>query len=169
MAKLKFKVRSSRIQGRGAFATQKIRKGTRIIEYQGELITQKEADERYEDTDDTTSPILLFQVDKRHVIDAGVNGNEARFINHSCDPNCETVGDKRQIFVEAIRTIYPGEELTYDYSLTRDELDSKQVDKDYVCHCGAANCRGSMLEPLPKKRKKAVKRGTKKRAGKKRR
>jgi uncharacterized protein len=153
MAKLKFKVRSSRIQGRGAFATQRIRKGTRVIEYKGELITQKEADERYEDTDDTTSPILLFQVDKRYVIDAGVNGNEARFINHSCDPNCETVGDKRQIFVEAIRTINPGEELTYDYSLTRDDLDSAQVEKDYVCHCGAANCRGNMLEPLPKKRK----------------
>lgn len=168
MAKLKFKVRYSRIQGRGAFATQHIRKGTRIIEYKGELITQKEADKRYEDTDDTTSPILLFQVDKRHVIDAGVNGNEARFINHSCDPNCETVGDKRQIFVEAIRTIYPGEELTYDYSLTRDDLDSAQVEKDYVCNCGAVNCRGNMLEPLPKKRK-AKKGKTKKRATKKRR
>ncbi len=163
MAKLKFKVQSSRIQGRGAFATQKIRKGVRVIEYKGELITQTEADQRYENTDDRTSPILLFQVDKRFVIDAGVNGNEARFINHSCDPNCETVSDKRKIFVEAIRTIYPGEELAYDYNLTRDELDSAQVDKDYVCRCGAANCRGTMLEPLPKKRrlkKRTVKKGT---------
>lgn len=169
MGKLKFKVRSSRIQGSGAFATQRIRKGTRIIEYAGELITQQEADERYEDTDDRTSPVLLFQVDKRTVIDAGVNGNEARFINHSCDPNCETVSTKRRIYIEAIRTISVGEELTYDYSLTRDELDNAQVEKDYICRCGAPNCRGSMLEPLPKSLNGAgKKRKTKKRAAKKR-
>ena len=152
--KLKFKVSSSHIQGRGAFATHRIRNGTRIIEYTGERITSKEADARYENNHAKDSPVLLFVVDKRMVIDAGVNGNEARFINHSCEPNCEAVIDARRIYVEAVRTILPGEELTYDYNLTRDKQDDKETEAEYVCHCGAPTCRGTMLEPLPKHRKR---------------
>lgn len=153
MAKLRFEVRSSPIQGFGAFAIQRIRKGTRIIEYLGERITPKEADARYEGDLVPHSRVLLFKVDKRTVIDAGVGGNEARFINHSCEPNCEAVIESRRIFIETVRTISPGEELTYDYSLTRDEDDGPQTESDYVCHCGAPTCRGTMLEPLRKRRK----------------
>jgi hypothetical protein len=153
-----FKVRSSRIQGLGAFATQRIRKGTRIIEYVGERISSEEADARYDD-DITPNPhVLLFVVDKRTVVDAGVGGNEARFINHSCDPNCEPVIESRRIYIEAIRTIEPGEELTYDYNLTREDGDDAETEGAFTCRCGAPTCRGTMLEQLPKrkpKRKKA--------------
>lgn len=153
MNKPYFKVRSSPIAGLGAFATQKIRKGTRIIEYLGERISSKEADSRYDD-EDVHPHVLLFKVDARTVVDAGVNGNEARFINHCCEPNCEPVIEDRRIFIEAIRTIYPGEELSYDYNLTRENGDNVQTEKAFVCHCGAPNCRGSMLEPLKRKRGK---------------
>jgi hypothetical protein len=156
LAKPLFEVRSSSIQGLGAFATQRIPKGTRIIEYIGERITSKVADARYDDHS-PGSLVLLFVVDKRTVIDAGVGGNEARFINHSCGPNCEPVIDSRRIYIEATRTIYPGEELTYDYNLTRDGDDETQTEVDYSCHCGASACRGTMLEPLPKRGKRKSK------------
>lgn len=153
MQKQRFKVRRSRIEGWGAFATQRIRKGTRIIEYTGERVSPEEGDKRYANGN-KEGPILLFKIDKRVAIDAGVGGNDARFINHSCDPNCESVIDKRHVYIEAIRTIQPGEELTYDYSLTRDEDDGPNIEAEYACHCGSPECRGSMLEPLPNKRKK---------------
>ena len=87
----------------------------------------------------------LFTVDAKTVIDAGVNGNEARFINHGCDPNCQTVDIGKRIFIEALRTIRPGEELAYDYRIERDADDPAEVDRIFACHCGAAHCRGSML------------------------
>lgn len=152
-----FEVRHSPIHGFGAFATRRIRKGTRIIEYQGERVAPDVADARYANAD-PHSIILLFVVDKRTTIDAGVNGNDARFINHSCDPNCEAVDEDRRIYIEATRTIQPGEELVYDYNLTRDADDTAQSETDYACRCGSPNCRGTMLEPLKKKRKKAKKR-----------
>ncbi len=156
MAKPLFKVRSSSIQGLGAFSTQRIRNGTRIIEYTGERINSKEADARYEDGK-PNGRVLLFQVDKRTTIDAGVGGNEARFINHSCEPNCEAVIESRRIYIEAIRTISPGEELTYDYNLTRDEQDDPRTESEYACRCGVPTCRGTMLEPLPKHKKRGHK------------
>lgn len=151
-------VRKSPIHRYGGFALKKLRKGTRIIEYQGERISPKEADERYANAG-PKSIVVLFNVDKKTTIDAGVNGNDARFINHSCDPNCEAVDDKGRIYIEATRTIQKGEELFYDYNLTRSKDDAPDVDKLYLCRCGAANCRGSMLEPRPEpKTRKAGKR-----------
>ncbi len=93
-------------------------------------------------------------MDARIVIDAGVNGNEARYINHGCDPNCESSMRGKRIFIEAIRTIQPGEELAYDYQIQRDSDDAPNVDEVFACRCGAANCRGSMLEAPKKPRKK---------------
>ncbi|MGH2626265.1 MAG: SET domain-containing protein, partial [Anaerolineales bacterium] len=112
-----FRVRRSPIHGRGAFAVRPIRKGTRIIAYAGERISPGEADRRYDDGAKGHVHVLLFIVDRKTEIDAGVGGNEARFINHSCDPNCEAVLDGRRVFIEAIRDIGPGDELTYDYNL----------------------------------------------------
>jgi SET domain-containing protein len=149
----RYTLRRSPIQGTGAFATRPIRKGTRIIEYLGERISQAEADRRYDD-DDPSQPVLLFNVDRGVVIDAGVGGNDARFFNHSCNPNCDAVIAQRRVFIEAMRDIEPGEELTYDYSLTRDGLDDEESERRYACHCGSANCRGTMLEPRPKRRPK---------------
>jgi SET domain-containing protein len=152
-----FEVRNSHIHGKGGFAVRRIPKGTRIIEYEGERITAEEGDARYENAP-PDSIILLFTVNKNTVIDAGVNGNEARFINHSCGPNCESVTVGRHVYIESIRTIYPGEELTYDYSLTREEGDQEQAEREYACHCGSPDCRGNMLELVKQKRKKSGKR-----------
>ena len=148
--------RNSDIHGRGVYATRSIRKGTRIIEYLGERITHAEADRRYERKGDDDGHTFLFIASQRTVIDAGVNGNEARFINHSCDPNCETVIEDGRVFIEAIRRIKPGEELGYDYQLTWESTDDPVELSLYACRCGATKCRGTMLdvEPLDKVRKR---------------
>jgi SET domain-containing protein len=148
------RVRRSRVHGRGAFALRRIRRGTRIIEYLGDRITHRQADLRYEDKSDRDNHTFLFIVDRAVVIDGGVNGNDARFINHSCDPNCESVIDGRRVFIEAIRTIQPNEELTYDYQIGRDRNDPPDVDEIFACRCGAQHCRGSMLWP-PKRKARA--------------
>ncbi len=150
-----FKVRNSRIHGKGVFALRRIRKGTRIIEYVGERVSHAEADRRYEDRPATDNHTFLFIVDKRTVIDAGVDGNEARFINHSCDPNCETITEQRRVFIEVIRTIQPGEELSYDYQIQREPGDPPDIDEVFACRCGKAGCRGTMLSDPPKRKGKA--------------
>src|SRR3979411_1071222 len=150
-----FEVRHSPIHGYGVFAARRIRKGTTIIEYLGDRVSHARADARYEDKDPNDNHTFLFTVDAKTVIDAGVNGNEARYINHGCDPNCESTTVKKRIFIEAIRTIQPGEELAYDYQIQRDSDDAPNVDEVYASRCGALNCRGSMLEAAKKPRKLA--------------
>ena len=140
-------VRDSPLHGRGVFATRRIRKGTRVFEYLGERVSHAEADRRYEHKDANDNHTFLFIVDARTVIDAGVNGNEARFVNHACDPNCESVIENRRVFVDAIRTIQPGEELTYDYQIPREADDPPDIDEIFACRCGLKGCRGSMLWP----------------------
>jgi SET domain-containing protein len=147
--------RRSRIHGHGVYAIAPIKKGTRILEYLGERISHAEADRRYELKGEDDGHTFLFIASKRTVIDAGVNGNEARFINHSCDPNCETVIENGRVFIDAIRDIRPGEELSYDYQLTWESTDDPAELALYACRCGAKKCRGTMLdpEPLDKQRK----------------
>jgi hypothetical protein len=149
-----FKVRKSKIHGSGVFALRRIRKGTRLIEYTGERISHDEADCRYADRPIEDNHTFLFIVDKRTVIDAGMGGSDARFINHGCDPNCETVIEDRRVFIEAIRTIQPGEELCYDYQIQRDSDDPANIDEIFACRCGVTACRGSMLEPGKKEPKR---------------
>ena len=148
-----FELRESTIQGRGGFAIRPIRKGTRIIEYLGERISPKEADTRYDDGKMGRHHTFLFSVDSKTVIDAGVDGNEARFINHSCAPNCEAIDERKRIYIEAIRNIAAGEELTYDYAYERDGTEDEEWERIYMCKCGAPTCRGTILAP-PKKRAK---------------
>ena len=146
-------VRHSPIHGHGVFALRRIRRGTTVIEYRGERISHEEADARYSDKPPADNHTFLFTVDARTVIDAGVGGNEARFINHGCDPNCHSTTRNKRIFIEAIRTIRPGEELAYDYQIERDPEDAADIDAVFACRCGADKCRGSMLEP-PKGRRR---------------
>lgn len=140
-------VRNSDLHGLGVFATQDIKKGTRIIEYIGDHISHAEADRRYESKDDNDNHTFLFSVDRKLVIDAGVNGNDARYFNHSCDPNCESVIESRRVFIEAIKDIAAGDEMTYDYQIGRERTDPPNIDEIYACKCGAKDCRGTMLWP----------------------
>jgi SET domain-containing protein len=158
-----FVVKGSKIAGRGAFATRPIRKGERIIEYLGERVSHAVADERYDDHKNGVHHTFLFSVSTRVVIDASVDGNEARFINHSCDPNCESVIEGGRVFIDAAKAIKSGTELVYDYAYTRDGSETEEEETGlYGCRCGAKNCRGTILAPLSKaelrKRAAALKR-----------
>ncbi|MEO8133565.1 MAG: SET domain-containing protein-lysine N-methyltransferase [Betaproteobacteria bacterium] len=140
-----FEVRNSSIHGHGVFATGPIAKGARLIEYTGEIITWKIADQRYEDDGTRGYHTFLFDVDGKKVIDAGVGGNAARWINHSCAPNCQAVGEGDKIFIEAIRNIKPGAELVYDYGFVFEERHTPELKARYACRCGAKTCRGTMV------------------------
>ena len=154
-----FEIRSSVIQGAGAFALRPIRKGTRLIEYLGERGEPPGAG--YDDADGPGfSHVVLFTVDKRTVIDAGVGGNDARFFNHSCAPNCAAVIENRRIFLDALRNIGAGEELTYDYEMQRDNEDDETARRLYPCRCGTSQCRGTLLAPLPAPRQNTARRRT---------
>jgi uncharacterized protein len=140
-----FEVRRSGIQGKGVFATRKIPAGTRIIDYRGEIIDEDEADRRYPWKDDEPHHTFLFRLDDGSVIDAGPRGNAAKYINHSCDPNCEANEEDGRIFIYALRDIRRGEELAYDYNFVLDEPHNAANKKLYPCYCGAANCRRTIL------------------------
>jgi SET domain-containing protein len=140
-----FEIRRSRIQGLGAFATQTIPKGTRLSEYAGERLTPKEADARYPDDERGRHHTYLFAIDDDVVVDAAVNGNDARFINHSCDPNCDAVIDDGRIWIETIRDVEPGEELAYDYAYILEERHSPAAKRRFPCNCGSPKCRGTIL------------------------
>lgn len=144
-----FEIRKSPIQGAGAFALRRIRKGTLIVEYTGERIGNAEADRRYDLARMKRHHTFLFIVSQRTVVDAAVGGNDSRFINHSCGPNCETYIERGQIFIEAIRDIPAGAELSYDYRYERDadEVGKEGAELTYPCHCGSRTCRGTILAP----------------------
>ena len=140
-----FELRASPIHGQGAFATRRIRKERRIIEYTGERISSHEADRRYDDDTMDNPHTFVFTVGPDTVIDGARGGNEARFINHSCEPNCEAVIEDGRIFIEALRNIPLGQELTFDYQLERQGRWRKDFEARYACRCGAPNCRGTLL------------------------
>lgn len=148
-------VRNSKIHGRGVFAKRPIRKGIRIIEYTGPIVTTKEADKIGVQNENGHSHTMLFEIDKDRVIN-GNEGGDARFLNHGCDPNCETVQDGDRIFIEALRSIKQGEELCYDYHLQVPGKITDKERKEYACFCGSPICRGTQIAPelLAKQAKK---------------
>jgi len=158
------RVRRSTVDGKGVFATKAIRKGARIIEYLGERISHDESDRRFATKADDDNHTFLFTVDDAIVIDAGTKGNAARYINHSCDPNCESVVEDSRVFIDAIRSIREGEELAYDYNILRAPEDPPDVDVIFACRCGSALCRGSMLEEKKTPKKKSARKPGKKKA-----
>ncbi|MES2522522.1 MAG: SET domain-containing protein-lysine N-methyltransferase [Gemmatimonadota bacterium] len=140
-----FEVRRSPIQGRGVFAIAPIRKGKRITEYLGEPITHEEADRRYDDNKGRHHT-FLFILDDDTVLDARYQGSDARYINHSCEPNCESVIEDGHIWIEAIKAIKPETELAYDYQFEwQDEYEPEDI-RYYACRCGSAKCRGTILK-----------------------
>ena len=140
-------LRRSPIHGLGAFALQDIPKGTRIIEYVGEKISNAEADRRYDDDTMANHHTFLFILNSKQCLDATFEGNESRFINHSCDPNAEAFIPRGRIWIESMRDIQAGEELTYDYMY---DMDKSYTDDDlfnlYGCRCGAAKCRKTIVK-----------------------
>lgn len=150
----RFAARRSPIHGNGVFALQPIAKEEEILEYKGRLLTHAQADRIHADSTDE-GHTFLFTLNDRFVIDGTVDGNTARWINHSCDPNCEAViyedpdGDPRedQVMIVATRDIQPGEELTYNYGITLEEAHTTKMKKIWACHCGAPNCTGTLLQP----------------------
>ena len=139
-----YEVRRSRIQGRGGFAIRPIRTGQIIDEYVGQRITHEEADRRYDDNGGRHHT-FLFVLDDDTVLDARYGGSDARFLNHSCDPNCETEIDDGHIWIKAIKAIKPETELVYDYRFDwQDEYEPEDV-RYYACRCGTPKCRGTIL------------------------
>ncbi len=154
---MKIERRRSNIHGNGVFATETIRKGEPIVEYKGKLITHEEADElHFNDID--TGHTFLFTLNDEWIVDANGRGNIAKWINCSCDPNSiafiheDEGGDlkKEKVIIEALRTIKPGEEITYDYGFEFDVPYTKKLLKIWACRCGSPNCRGTMLKSKEK-------------------
>jgi SET domain-containing protein len=159
-------VRRSPIQGRGVFARVDIPRGKRIIEYVGERITDAEATARYDDEKMARHHTFLFGVSDDLVIDANRVGNEARFINHSCDPNCESVIVGKRVYIYARRRIPAGAELLYDYWYTTDETCTMaDLLRLYPCACGSPKCRGTLARPPRARTKKENKKKNTKKAG----
>lgn len=149
-----YEISKSGIQGRGLFATHRLRPGQKIIEYTGERIPNAEADKRYDEDRMTRHHTFLFTLDDKTCIDGDVRSNIARLINHSCDPNCEAIIEDEQIWIYALKNIQPGVELAYDYQYERTGKNIAELEKFYVCHCGSEKCRGSIMAPPKKRRKK---------------
>ncbi len=147
----RIEVKDSGIHGKGVYATKRIKKDKPIIEYTGERVSADEADERYQDNPST----YLFMVDDNIYIDGLSDGNEARFINHSCKPNCVAyLEDDGRIMIYSRKEIEPGTELTYDYQLTDEGDEPDSTPTDYTCYCGASKCKGTMKGSAKKKKKK---------------
>jgi len=138
---VRIEVRESGVHGHGVYAMESIPKGTRIIEYTGQRVSWEAAP-----NDENDPHTFNFGLDNGEVINPEIGGNNARWINHSCDANCEAVEEKDRIFIDALRDIQAGEELFYDYALEIDEPITEESKKRFACHCHSPNCRGTMLD-----------------------
>ncbi len=139
-----YEIRESSIHNKGAFAKQGIAKGTRVIEYIGDRITKAESARRsirmIEKAKETGhGAVYIFELNKRYDIDGDVSYNTARFVNHSCNPNCETDIIRGRIWIIAIRDIKKNEELSYDYGYDLDDF------RDHPCRCGSDKCVGYIV------------------------
>jgi SET domain-containing protein len=148
----RIQTRRSGIHGKGVFALQDIAEGETIMEYVGEVISWQQAQARHPHNPDDPNHTFYFHIDDTRVIDGLYGGNSSRWINHSCDGNCEASEDEGRIFIIARRNIAAGEELTYDYGLIIDERYTKKLKAQYPCWCGTKKCRGTLLAPKNGKR-----------------
>ena len=138
-------VRKSSVHGRGLFALQAIAAGQRILQYRGEVTSWQRASARFRRSG-TPGHTFIFGLADGRVIDGSVGGNSARWLNHSCQPNCEAIEDERgRVFIETLKDVMPGDELSIAYGLTIDGAITPELIADYACRCGAKRCTGSML------------------------
>ena len=137
-------IRSSLIHAAGCYTTTPIRRGVRVAEYTGPRLSKQQADKAYEN-----SPVTyLFGLGNGKIV---IDGHSmAMFINHSCDPNCETTEENDRIWIKSIRKIAAGEEITYDYCLY------DGADDEAICNCGAKTCRGTMYSPKEVRRRNSA-------------
>lgn len=149
-------VRESGIHGKGVFAMRDFAEGETIMEYTGEVISWQEAQDRHPHDPSNPNHTFYFHIDDTRVIDGLRNGNSAKWINHSCDGNCEADEVRGRIYIKALRNIRSGEELHYDYGLVTDERYTAKLRAEYPCWCGAKNCRGTLLSPKERKDKPKI-------------
>ena len=143
----RIQTRRSGVHGKGVFALTDIGPGETLIEYTGEVISWTEALDRHPHDPSDPNHTFYFHIDEDHVIDAKYGGNSARWINHSCKPNCEADIEDGRVFIRSLRAIEAGEELFYDYGLVIDEPLTPKLKAQYPCWCGAKKCRGTLLAP----------------------
>lgn len=147
-------MRNSRIHGRGVFAAVDLPTGARVIRYVGKVLSHVQADRLYDDSLDS-GHTFLFTLNDHYIIDANQGGNSARWINHSCEPNCEATihvdvnGDERkdQVWIETLRPVRAGEELTYNYGIVLEVPHTRRLKAIWACHCGSPTCTGTLLQP----------------------
>ena len=133
-------IRKSKVHGKGGFALKDITKDTRVIEYVGKRMTKVDSDKK-QDNEQHKGWVGVFELNKKTDIDGSVSWNYAKYLNHSCDPNCETDIIRGKIWIIAIKDIKKGEELTYDYNFDFED----DEDEEYTCKCRAKNCRGIII------------------------
>jgi uncharacterized protein len=148
-------VRQSPVHGNGVFALRPIAAGERIIEYRGERITWDEATQRAAERGGPVNHTFYFSLADGNVIDGGRRGNDARWINHACEPNCEAYEDDGRVYIHALHDIEAGEELNYNYALIYDERHTPALKRLFACRCGTPGCTGTMLAPKKRSRKAA--------------
>jgi len=142
-----WKEKKSNIHGIGIVASQNIKKGTKVIQYLGDKVSKKEGDKRSTDRiknylhKKNEGSVYVFELNSRYDIDGSPLYNKARYINHSCDPNCEVEIIKNEIWINAIKRIKKGEELSYDYGYAFDSDDFA----DHICKCGSKKCIGYII------------------------
>lgn len=158
----RIQMRRSDVHGNGVFAVKDLAEGETLIEYKGQVISWKEALRRHPHDPAQPNHTFYFHIDDGRVIDGNVKGNDARWINHSCEPNCEADEVDGRVYIKALRNIAAGEELNYDYGLIIDEPYTPKLLSEFPCWCGSEECRGTLLTPKDdedeeKKKKKARK------------
>jgi hypothetical protein len=149
-----YRVERSSVHGNGVFARRDIAPGERIVEYGGREISWDVAQQRAEAQGGPHNHTFFFSLANGNVIDGGDHGNEARFINHSCEPNCEAIEEEDgRIFIYALHEIRQDDELSYSYPLIYEGRHTPAIKRAFACRCGAPGCTGTMLAPKPRKRK----------------
>ena len=151
----RIQVRRSGVHGKGVYALKDLAEGETLIEYGGEVISWKEALRRHPHDPLNPNHTFYFHIDDKHVIDGKQGGNSSRWINHSCQPNCEADENGGRVFIKALHNIAAGQELFYDYGLIIDAKYTPELLAEYPCWCGAKTCRGTLLAPKKKRADRA--------------